>query len=468
MNKTENGALGVSLKNKCLNLFSHIGGSIACAASDVKSWFTDAYDEDPEVATSILLYNRGARDGQGLKVWFKEFMLTMNPQFIANNIDLLIDNGCVKDIFHWLKNAKGPVEVTLVLRAISHRIYKANELPNGALIKKWCPRSGPVFKLIRDEIGWTNKQLRKHLASSETVETLMSAGRWKDIDFNHIPGGALKKYRKAWERHISEEYSEWKESKTSKANVSATYPHQIASIIYDDPGLAIKMWECLPDYLTSEEKPIIISDTSGSMSGEPMDISVALGIYCSERMIGPFKDKVITFSDDPEFHDLSCYTNVIDKWLYLFDNDNWGMSTNFEKTYTLILESAIMWNVKQEDMPTMIICISDMQFNHAQDRYSYDEEEGEDTNLLHHEIMKRKFERAGYKFPKLVYWNVRASYTLAAPTDDVSENTALISGFNPSVLKPVLKGESFNPMKIMYDAIKDIQEKLDKGPLPYG
>ena len=79
--------------------------------------------------------------------------------------------------------------------------------------------------------------------------------------------------------------------------------------------------------------------------------------------------------------------------------------------------------------------------------------------------MKRAFEDAGYKFPKLVYWNVRASYTFASPADDITENTALISGFNPSVIEPVLKGDSFNPMKIMYQSIEHLELDFEELPL---
>ena len=83
----------------------------------------------------------------------------------------------------------------------------------------------------------------------------------------------------------------------------------------------------------------------------------------------------------------------------------------------------------------------------------------------HHELMKAEFEKHGYKFPKLVYWNVRASSTQAQPVGDITENTALISGFNPAVIQPVLNGESFNPMKIMYEAISHIDLDFSVFPI---
>ena len=65
--RTENNAVAYSLKNKCLNFFSHVGGMISTLVEESHMIWKKAYKEDPKTATQLLLYSRGARKGSGLK-----------------------------------------------------------------------------------------------------------------------------------------------------------------------------------------------------------------------------------------------------------------------------------------------------------------------------------------------------------------------------------------------------------------
>jgi hypothetical protein len=49
----------------------------------------------------------------------------------------------------------------------------------------------------------------------------------------------------------------------------------------------------------STERILPVCDVSGSMMGLPMDVSIALGLYISERNEGIFKDAFMTFSKTP-------------------------------------------------------------------------------------------------------------------------------------------------------------------------
>jgi len=452
--RTENNAVAYALKNKCLNLFALIGGMRDMDYAQKISIFKAAAKEDIRTAVKILFYGRDARKGPGERATFHEMAAYLNPEFIAKNLVNLINLGYAKDVFRYFAHSSVVEEFVGIMSTIGEQKVRRE------LLFKWIPRRGKNFKLLRDELGISNKELRQMIVenSANTVERQMSKKEW-DINYPEVPGRAMRKYRKAFKKHNPLGFEKWLEDKTSKASVSATYPHEVCALLNTEPELAQKLWDNLPA-ISSEEKPIVISDTSGSMYGLPMEVSVALGLYCSEQLDGPFKDKVITFSADPEFHDLSIHRTLKDKYNYLDGNSNWGMNTNFEKTYKLILDTAKHWNVSQDNMPTMIVCISDMQFDEALTDWETDEKVAS-----HHELMKDEFERHGYKFPKLVYWNVRASSTEAMPVDDVSENTALISGFNPAVIQPVLNGESFNPMKIMYDAIAHIDLDFTEPPM---
>jgi len=67
------------------------------------------------------------------------------------------------------------------------------------------------------------------------------------------------------------------------------------------------------------------------------------------------------------------------------------------------------------------------------------------------EACLKKWDEAGYKRPKIVYWNT-AGYQGSQDTMS-SENIGLVSGFSPSICKAIFGGEDFSPMAIMYRAI---------------
>jgi hypothetical protein len=60
------------------------------------------------------------------------------------------------------------------------------------------------------------------------------------------------------------------------------------------------LWKALPNYSPEQAgNGMVVADVSGSMSGRPMAVSVALAMYISERNQGALKNLFITFSDEP-------------------------------------------------------------------------------------------------------------------------------------------------------------------------
>ena len=122
----------------------------------------------------------------------------------------------------------------------------------------------------------------------------MSDKEWGEISYSSVPGSAMRKYNRAFTKQDSKRFDEWKEDKTTKASVSATYPHEVLAV--PDDELAQKMWDNLPDLLSESDEnilPMIV--VSGSMYGEPLAIAISLGMYLSERTKGEFKDLFLTF-----------------------------------------------------------------------------------------------------------------------------------------------------------------------------
>jgi hypothetical protein len=110
--------------------------------------------------------------------------------------------------------------------------------------------------------------------------------------------------------------------------------------------------------------------------------------------------------------------------------------TNLESVFNLILDRAVAGRVAQEDMPNNILILSDMQFNQGTESMS-------DTAMT---MIKRKYARAGYEMPQLIYWNLRSSNGVPVKFDE--QGTCLVSGFSPSIMQSLLGG-ALTPMNMM-------------------
>jgi hypothetical protein len=69
------------------------------------------------------------------------------------------------------------------------------------------------------------------------------------------------------------------------------------------------------------------------------------------------------------------------------------------------------------------------------------------------QMIQRKYESAGYEVPKLVFWNLNSKDN--APVKFDESGTALVSGFSPAIVKPLLSGnlEKFTPEAVMLETI---------------
>jgi hypothetical protein len=263
--------------------------------------------------------------------------------------------------------------------------------------------------------------------------------KWGEVVYSSVPGSAMRKYRGAFDKNDFDRFEEWKNDKDSKASVSATYPHEVLKC--DDDSLAEKLWNNLPDLLSESDENILpMIDVSGSMMGMPLAVATSLGMYLAERTKGEFKDMFLTFSENPELVKLQGDT-VMER-LRNITQANWGMSTDFEAAYEHILRVATRYDVLPESMPTMLLVLSDMQFNDSQ------------RGMPHFEHMKQEYKRAGYKLPKIVFWNLDSHMGTPAKCSD--DSVAMVSGFSPSIMKAVLNAEEFTPMDVMREALKPI------------
>ena len=193
------------------------------------------------------------------------------------------------------------------------------------LLAKWLPsinassdESKRLGRIIANGIGKTEKEYRKTLSALRSyikiVESKMSANKWNEIEYDKVPGAASLKYSNAFMNHDEDGYIGYiKElaSDPSTAKANTLFPADIVKGVLDyrvsnkDKILYNAYWEALPNYFEGrEETGLCMCDTSGSMRGEPLLVSLSLGLYCADKCKGPFKNHFITFDTKPELQEI--------------------------------------------------------------------------------------------------------------------------------------------------------------------
>ena len=438
-NKTEtlNGAKAYkSTKNAVLDLFSSWGGM---RGQDIIPLLRNAINDDLHLTLRCCLWGRDIRGGAGERELFRtslKYLASNNFPTLYNLLPKIPEVGRWDDLL--------VLHNTQYWTAVVELVNQALKEGNG-LCAKWMPRKGPVAEALRTGIGMSPKQYRKTLVNlTKVVETQMCANKWDEINYEHVPSKATQIYKNAFKRHTPEKYNAYLQSLvkgTAKINAGAVYPYEIIRQV-NEPQLMEAQWKAQPDYVPEGISFLPIIDCSGSMGWvgnkqgpvQPLEVAISLGLYLSERNKSIFKDMFVTFSEDPQFQYVK--GNLQDR-MQQMSTSKWGINTNIQAVFDKLLTLAVKNNVKQEDMPTHMIIVSDMQFDHCCH-----------NNNNQKQIM-RQFEKAGYKAPILVFWNVNDHGN--KPVTEQRENTVLVSGFSPSIMKTLLKAdvESITPVAQM-------------------
>ena len=436
---TANGAVTHSTSlSHLVDMFFLAGASRNMSESDIITIFERAYAEDPSIAAKILFWSRDTRGGAGERRFFHIVMKHIaqtRPEIFEMLVIHTPEFGYWKDIFV----VDTPNQDTLNWLSI-----QLEESPNRNLLAKWFPRKGSWFTSMHKYMGITPKDLRKKLVTmTKVVETQMCQKKWSDIEYDKVPSLAMNRYRNAFFKHDGARMSSFIEdvkSGKAKINASVLFPHQLYQAIRggQNADAVEAQWNALPDYMAdSTERILPVCDVSASMDGLPMDVSVSLGIYISERNKGIFKDAFITFSQSPQMNYLK--GGLPERMVQLKSSD-WGMNTNLESVFNLVLNSAVRENIPQTEMPTKILIISDMEF---------DEACGTGTNL---DAIRSKYQQAGYEMPEIIFWNVNGRLG-NSPAKVSDKGIGLVSGFSPSILKSILKGKIYGPNQLMLDTV---------------
>ena len=336
------------------------------------------------------------------------------------------------------------------LEAEATRMFVSGLIVENGLCAKCIPRKGVIFNAIRKALNTTPKNLRKLLVGvSNTVEQKMCANQWTEIEYSKTPSLAMGRYTKTFAKHDKEGFNEYLEKLKkgeTKVNAGAVYPYDIVQTMKQGSWeLANEQWKSLPNFMEGTTERILpVVDVSGSMGSivsgsiSCLDVAVSLGLYISERNEGEFKDSFITFSEKPQLEKVS---GTLKERYYQMTASDWGMSTNLESVFELILNQAIKHSVSPEDMPSKILIMSDMEFNQASTH---------SESAI--QMIRRMYDESGYSLPQVIFWNIQ-SRNKNFPVRHNESGIALISGLSPSIVKSVLGGKEMTPVSIMNETI---------------
>jgi hypothetical protein len=372
--------------------------------------------------------------------------------------------------------------VDLTNKQLAHDFleYKSGTI-DISLVAKWVPREKSSF-------GWLYEQLATHFFSAylktattsnvkakavlkcktdyrkilstlnrhlDTLQIKQCDQVWSEIDFKKVTSISLSKQKKAFlnikkdgqvrhpdnfdriecaehfNAHIQKAVRGETEMKGKRVGM-ADFTEQALELIrtrnQPEIDLLNSQWRDNSTQTGALGKFIAMVDVSGSMSGDPMNVAIALGIRIAEKSL--LGKRVMTFSSKPTWVNLEKYDDFVSQ-VGIVSRAEWGMNTNFYAALDTILDAIIETKTAPEDVQDMVLVIlSDMQMDSA-DRTT--------KQVSLYETMEKKYADAGirvhgqpYKPPHILFWNLRS--TSGFPTLSNQSNASMMSGFSPALL----------------------------------
>lgn len=448
--KTTNGAVAFDhTGNANVDFFGAAGAARTATPDRIIRLFAAAWAEDKTMALVNAFYLRDVRGGAGERAAFiaiiRHLERTESLEFMADVIEQMAEYGRWSDMLQ--------LQTPAVRALVWERFRVGLFVEQDGLCAKWAPRRGKNRDELRDFLGLKNSTYRKVLSTlSDTVEQLMCAEQWDQIDYSKVPSVAIRRYQKAFERHDPVRWNAFAlaaERGEVKINAGAIMPHQILNG-EGTTGARIAQWNALPNFVPEDSKVLPMIDVSASMTWfnvdnqcDGRDVAIALGMYVAEKNTGDFANLALTFSTSPEFVDITKLGGDVIARNSRLRNISVSGSTNIIAAFDLILSRATKHKVPAKDMPTTLLIFSDMQFNSCSrfDQSSF-------------KVMKERYKQAGYECPNIVFWNLDGRHEQTPVKADAS-GAALVSGYSAALCKSVLSSnlETFTPRHIMMEAL---------------
>lgn len=443
--ETANGANTYdSTNNSFLDFFYEAGNARTKDEQDIYTLVENSKVCDKENTIRLVGYMRDVRNGLGERKGFRTAMqwliasgLKVKPKKL---FDWCMEYGRADDYYEIVYSSYKGEELKTFTDVIKNVLAKDVKAKAPTLLAKWLPSINASSKETRDKaralckcLDMTEKDYRKTLSGIrkkiKLVETFLTNKDYT-FEYSNIPSLAMLKYRMAFARNDGERYSEYLKAVNSgkqKMNMQVAEPKDIYKMwkqTYGASDLVESAWKSLKQQDLTDIKFLPVLDTSGSMSGTPAEIGTSLAIYFSEKLPQPYRDKIVTFSRNAKYFDLSKFDTVCKKFKYLHEK-NIVENTNIESVLHLVLRTARDNGLTNDDIPTLLF-LSDMQFDRGVDGY---------MNCSYHQAFHHIAEFYGFKLPRIVYWNIDAYSYGNTPVRSDERGVVMLSGSSTNAIQ---------------------------------
>lgn len=470
---------------------------------------TGASDDVLRDYVVMAFQTRDIRGGKGERDLFYTLLCALfqaRPLLIKPLVELIPEYGCWQDAWKLWFSVEDSVASShavdvksaikdLVVRTWFKDVATADDKPV-SLLGKWLPREKSKYHTLAvefanamfPEIEDVNDKLRAYRKSCaalnarlKTTEVSMCGGTWTTIEPGKVPGRLLNKCRVAFlneirtrkgrpangelrypdredrmtcREHFKTHMAAALRGEVSVKGADVVYPHEIVSkylrgnVTTDEDALLQAQWNAIRDATAAAgglKGAVPLCDFSGSMSGTPMEVSMALGILLSEINHPAFRDGMIGFDYTPSWISFKPEMSLKEKVRHAKFYAQ-GTSTNFQAACDLILTRLIDYKVPAEEAPKDMIVFTDMGFDQAS---------GMKTSAweTHVERIRNSFTCAGYVAPRIVLWNLRAEYKdFHAKANE--EGVVILSGWSPAILKAIQKAGV--EVRTPYEGMKEL------------
>lgn len=471
---TENGAVAYATSGKeMLDFNFKLAGYRKASEEEIQRDFGRVYYENPLLAVRFIFWVRDIRGGAGERRTFRvclKWLAEHKPEVAKAVIPLVAEYGRYDDILPLLDTGLRKDVSAYYKKQLKEDNQRRKLNQPISLAAKWCAslstssaESRRYARMLCEDFGWDEQKYRKRLAKLrkylDIVERKMSAKEWGEIDYNTVPSKANLIYNNAFLRNDTERRRKYLEDlangvKDVKINAGVLQPHEIVSAytgrgwwssVKDYDETLEQLWKNLPNMAVSNT--LVVRDGSGSMCGTIsgqttcLDVATALTVYMCDHNTGDWKGKFVTFSSHPEVVDISAEETLHDK-LDKISNYEDCSNTNIYATMKLILDTAVNNKIPQEEMPETIVICSDMQYDGR--RFNF-------NKTLFEDIID-EYEAAGYKMPRLCFWNINDRGEKSVPLQQNDLGIILCSGFSVQIMKMFMSNK-LDPYEILLETI---------------
>lgn len=466
-----------------------------------------------KVDAFVLAYQtRDVRGGKGERDLFYHFygaLSQLHPEALKATLSLIPEYGCWRDVFKVMPLSFNKELTDLVLKQLQKDEASAPD-QTISLLAKHAPRehntkekalAASLSRQLYPGDGKAQMKWRKLLSSLnkrlQTVEVAMCSKNFASIDPAKVPGRALKLYTKGflnqatkWRKapstdldritaaqNFTDHFALAAQGKAKVNGANTVYPHELVAAVlsgsYDRNAVEAQWLSIVAPIkaLGALSRTLPMCDFSGSMGGDPMHVSMALGLLIAECNTGVFKDHMLTFDSTPTLHKFA-HTGFVDR-VNEVRHLAQGLSTDFQAAYNLVLNTMKYYGVPVGQEPKDLIVLTDMGWDAAcganqhsaytQNKYM----EATKTKAVetHPQIARRAFQLAGeqlfgmgngWQAPRIVIWNLRAEFK-DFHASALETGVVQVSGWSPSLLKVLMtKGaDALTPQAMLRAQLDD-------------